>query len=147
MTIGRMYPRAMQSLLNGEINVIAHPLRATLHTSSYTPDYDTHRYQSDLTAELPTGGGYTAGGVLLANKSLLYDAATDTAYLDCDDPVWDPATFTARYCVITDVNAGTAATRPLLGIIDFEVNKSPDNGPFRVQIASTGLVRASAVAA
>lgn len=144
MTIGRMYPRAAQSLLNGEINVVTHALRATLHTSAYTPDYDTHRYQSSLTNELPTGSGYTAGGLLLANKALAYDAATDTAWLDCDDLVWDPSTITARYCVITDVNSGAAATNPLLGIIDFEANKSSDNAPFRVQINASGLLRLTA---
>lgn len=143
MTIGKPYPRAMQSLLNGEINVVSHAIRATLHTASYTPDYDNHRYQSSLTNELATGSGYTSGGVLLTNKALAYDAATDTAWLDCDDVVWDPSTLTARYCVLTDVNSGAAATNPLLGIIDFEANKSSDNAPFRVQINASGILRLS----
>ena len=147
MTIGRPYPRAMQSLLNGEISVLAHPLRGTLHTASYVPDFDNHRYQSDLTNELPAAGGYTPGGILLANKTLAYDAATDTAYLDCDDLLWEPATFDARYLVVADVNAGTAATRPLIGIVDFETTRSPDNGPFRVQVSTSGALRLTANAA
>jgi len=145
MAPARPYPRALQSLLNGEISV-AHAWRATLHDATYTPNYDTHRYQSDLTGELSTAGGYIVGGILLANKVLAYDAATDSAWVDCDDPLWDPATFDARWCVVTDVNAGTAATRPLVGIVDFEAVKSPDNGPFRVQIGGIGLLRLASLA-
>ncbi|MGW4325468.1 hypothetical protein ACWEKR_06205 [Nocardia sp. NPDC004573] len=144
MTIGYLYGPFHQSLLNGEINVVSHALKATLHTSSYTPNKDTHRYQSSLTNELSTGSGYTSGGLTLSGKSLAYDSSTDTAWLDCDDLLWDPSSLTARYCVISDVNSGSAATNPLIGLIDFEANKTSDNGPFKVTIAGTGLIRLTA---
>lgn len=144
MTLGIQYGQFKMSLLNGEINVVSHTLKATLHTSSYTPNKDTHRYQSSLTNELSTGSGYTSGGLSLSGKSLTYDSSTDTAWLDCDDLLWDPSTLTARYCVIADVNSGSAATNPLIGWIDFEANKSSDNGPFKVVVAATGLVRETA---
>lgn len=38
----------------------------TLHTSTYIPDRVAHDYVDDLTAELVSGGGYTAGGVASA---------------------------------------------------------------------------------
>ncbi|MBB5915265.1 hypothetical protein BJY24_004132 [Nocardia transvalensis] len=143
MTIGYLYPRFHQSLLNGEVSV-AHAWKGTLHTSSYTPDLDAHRYQSSLTNELSTGSGYNSGGLTLANKALAYDAATNTAWVDCDDLVWDPSTLSARYLVIADTNSGSAATNPLIGLIDFEVTKSSDNGPFKAAINTTGLVRLTA---
>ncbi|WP_280393257.1 hypothetical protein [Nocardia wallacei] len=140
MTIGILYPRFFQSLLNGEISV-AHAWKGTLHTSAYTLDLDNHRYQSSLTNELATGNGYTAGGLTLANKALAYDATTNTAWVDCDDLTWDPSTLTARYLAIADTNSGAAATNPLIALIDFEANKSSDNGPFKVAINVTGVLR------
>jgi hypothetical protein len=139
----KLYPRFHQSLLNGEISV-AHAWKATLHTSTYTPDLDNHRYQSSLTGEVANGNGYTTGGLTLANKALAYDATTDTAWIDCDDLIWDPSTITARYCVITDVNSGSAATNPLVAYYDFEANKSSDNAPFKLTVAATGIVRLQA---
>jgi hypothetical protein len=144
MTIGYLYGPFHQSLLNGEINVVSHTLKGVLLTSSYTPNKDTHRYQSSLTNELSTGSGYTSGGLSLSGKALAYDSATDTAWLDCDDLLWDPSTLTARYCAIVDTNSGSSSTNPLVGLIDFEANKSSDNGPFKVAVNATGLVRLAA---
>ncbi|PSR64013.1 MULTISPECIES: hypothetical protein [Nocardia] len=144
MTVAHEFPRFHQSLLNGEISV-AHTWKATLHTASYALDPDNHRYQSSLTNEIPNGNGYTTGGLTVANKVLAYDAATDTAWVDCDDPVWDPSTLSnVRYCVISDVNSGSVATNPLILYVDFEANKSSDNAPFKVTINTAGILRLQA---
>lgn len=61
---------------------------ATLHTATYALNRFTDDYQNDLTNELPTAGGYTAGGVAVgaitrtltvANSWAVQRAAT-TAY-------------------------------------------------------------------
>jgi hypothetical protein len=52
-------------------------LHLTLHTSGYVPDRANHEAVDDLTNELPTGGGYTAGGVLLVNaETTVYTGTT-----------------------------------------------------------------------
>lgn len=51
-------------------------LTMTLHTSAYVPDRVTHMSVSDLTDELATGGGYTAGGVTLSNSVTVNRAGT-----------------------------------------------------------------------
>src|ERR1700712_2308276 len=69
-------------------NWVSDTIVVTLHTPTYTPNYDTNRFVSDLSNELTTGNGYTVGGVTLVNKSAAYFAAnswgaspaTSTAY-------------------------------------------------------------------
>lgn len=64
-------------------------LTLTLHTSGYSPDRTNDAFVSDLTNELATGDGYTAGGVTLQNAvSVVVDAVAwsqvwqaSTAYL------------------------------------------------------------------
>lgn len=64
-------------------------LTLTLHTNTYVPNRITHAFVSDLSNELGTAAGYTAGGVVLANPTVTVLAAnswaqtwvTATAYL------------------------------------------------------------------
>lgn len=144
MTIARVYPQFHMSALSGQVNLATDALRILLLSSTYAPNLDTHRYASSLTGELSTGSGYTAGGQLLTGVALTYDAATDTTWLDANNPVWDPSTLTARYAVLVDVQSGSAATNPLVVYWDFEENKSSDNAPFELNINALGLLRTTA---
>lgn len=64
-------------------------LKATLHTATYTPNYDTDAFAAAATNELGTAGGYTAGGLALASvtfntvtaASWAQVAAVSTAYV------------------------------------------------------------------
>ncbi|MBF6133524.1 hypothetical protein IU501_10985 [Nocardia otitidiscaviarum] len=141
MTISTPYGRLGMSVLTKQVDLVNDELRAVLLDNTYTPDLDAHQFQSSLTGELATGNGYTAGGVVLTNQALTYDSVTNTAWLDADNPVWNPSTITARYCVIVDTQSGSAATNPLLCLIDFEEDKSSDNAAFEVAVAVTGLYR------
>lgn len=71
----RPYGQFATKLANKEIDLDSDAITITLHTSSYTPNFDTHAYVSDLTNELATGGGYTAGGIALSSLSRTYVAA------------------------------------------------------------------------
>lgn len=48
----------------------ANTFKWTLHTSAYTPSISAHEVYADLTNELPTGAGYTLGGVTLGSDGL-----------------------------------------------------------------------------
>lgn len=82
-----LYANAVLGMLNGEIDSDSAQLRWTLHTSAYTPNRQTHDFVDDLTGELATGAGYTAGGVTVAGSRTLTVAnswgtqrANSTAY-------------------------------------------------------------------
>ena len=70
-----IYRKLPLAVFNKEIDWAADTIKVTLHTNSYTPNYDTHDYQNVLSNELSTAGGYTAGGATLASCTQTYTAA------------------------------------------------------------------------
>lgn len=58
---------------------------------------------------------------------------------DAADPSWANATITARYGVVSDRTPATAATQPLVWLIDFETNFSSSNGTFQVTFDANGI--------
>lgn len=123
------------------VDWVTDTIKVTLHTSSYTPDQDTHDFHDDLTNEVATGNGYTTGGVTLAGKSAAYQSASNTLRLDANDPSW---TFTAlktfRYAVVWK-DTTVSATSPLLGYIDFGADLAA-NDVFTITLATDGILRA-----
>lgn len=85
-----------------------------------------------------TGGGYTAGGVVLLNPQVLLSGTT--AYFSCDNAVWTSVNFVARGGLIYNASKANRA----IAVLDFGADKTA--GPnFTVQIpaatASTALLR------
>jgi hypothetical protein len=79
------YGKCYANLLGGEVagdtfavDYLSDTLKCSLHTSSYTPNLDTHETQSDLTNEV-TGTNYSAGGTTLGSKTVTYTAANSWA--------------------------------------------------------------------
>lgn len=125
------------------VDWVTDTIKVTLHTSSYSPDQDTHDFHADLTNEVANGNGYTTGGVTLANKTAAYQSASNTLRLDADDPSW---TFTAlktfRYAVVWK-DTGVSATSPLLGYVDFGADIA-SNDVFTITLPTDGILRAVA---
>lgn len=59
------YAPVLTAAMNAELDTDVTSWTWTLHTSSYTPDRNAHDFVNDLSGELTTGGGYTAGGVAM----------------------------------------------------------------------------------
>lgn len=97
--------------------------KASLHTSSFAPNQDTMDFADDLTNELSTGSGYTAGGVALTGKTVTYDSATNEIRLDCDDPSWTGLLATFRY-VVFKKDTGTPATSALGWWVDLGADEA-----------------------
>lgn len=71
----KFYRKAHLSAWTKQINFVTAntAITATLHTTGYTPNYDTDQFVSVLAGtELSTGGGYTVGGVSSLSPVVTY---------------------------------------------------------------------------
>lgn len=137
----KYYGLFFKSLANKEIDLDTDTIKLMLTTSSYTPDQDTHQYKSSVTNEV-TGTGYTAGGATVGSVAVTYDTATNTLKIDGADVSWPDSTFTARYGVLYDSSPASDATRPLIGYVDFDGDKSPSAGTLSVVWNASGIATA-----
>ncbi len=108
-------------------------IAATLHTSSYTPNQDTHDYFNDLTNQLSTANGYTnedgtGTGLLLGTK--VNTNTNNVIKYDAADEVWTSsgAGFTARIRVLSDVTSNVTTTDPVICWMDFGADATASGG-------------------
>lgn len=135
----KVYGKALQAIVNKEVDFDSDTIKVALCTSSYTPNQDTHDYYDDLTNEL-TDGSYTAGGETLASKTVTYDSGTNTVTLDCADVTFSALTSTGiRYAVFYG-DSGTDSTSPLLCYMDFGANQDVSAQDFILVIGASGLL-------
>lgn len=120
------------------VNWTSDTIKVALCTSSFTPDQDVMDFYDDLTNELPSANGYTAGGATLANCAKTYTAGTNVIKLDADDVTWASSTITARYAVIYK-DTGTPSTSPLMGYVDFGTDYVSTGGPFVITWDAAGI--------
>ena len=89
-------------------------LKATLHTSSYTPNASTQSVYADLTNELSTANGYSSGGQALAGLAL--NTSGGSAILTASPTEWTATggSITARYVVLRYVGTVNGQVDPLI---------------------------------
>jgi len=137
----KLYGQFLAKALNKEVDWDSDTIKVALLTSSYTPNQDTHDYYDDVSGNEVSGTGYTAGGQTLGSKTVTYDSGTNVIVLDAADTTWSSSTITARYAVIYDDSGATAATKALIGYVDFSSDQSSTNGNFTITWDATGIVR------
>jgi hypothetical protein len=99
---------ALQALATGTLKMALYTANADLGAGTLTY----------TTANEVVGAGYTAGGNVLTNVTVL--SSGTTAYLDFDNVVWNPANFTARGAVIYNTSLGNLA----VAVLDFGADKT-----------------------
>lgn len=89
---------------DGTIDLDTHTFKVMLVASGYTPS-TAHTVKTDVTNELSTANGYTAGGATLG--SVTWSHSGGTATFDAADTVWTASggSIVARYAVIYDDTA------------------------------------------
>ena len=134
----KWYGKAFLSAFNKEIDFNeSNKIKVSLHTSSYTPNQDTHDYYDDVDNEV-SSANYTTGGAVIANCAVSYDAGTNVVKLDGDDTTWTTVTLTARYAVIY-YTTGTASTSPLIAYVDFGADVTATAGNFTITWSADGI--------
>lgn len=114
-------------------------IKLALLTSSYTPDFDSHDFFDDVSAnEIGASGSYSAGGATLS-VTLSQDNTDNEGVFDATDVSWTSATITARYAIIYK-STGVSSTSPLVALIDFGSNQSSTGGTFAITFAAEGIV-------
>ena len=107
--------------------------KVMLVTSSYTPNFGTHDFKSDVTNEV-SGTGYDAGGKSLTSVTLTQSGGTIT--FDAADLTWASSTITARAAVVYD---DSLTNDPLIAYIDFGADKSSSAGDFVLSFNASGI--------
>jgi len=104
------YNSFREYVADGTIDLDTHTFKVMLVASGYTPSA-AHTVKADVTNELSTANGYTAGGATLG--SVTWGHSGGTATFDAADTVWTASggSIVARYAVIY---ADTAANDELV---------------------------------
>jgi hypothetical protein len=113
-------------IASGDVPVdwLTDTVKVTLHTATYAPNRLTHRWYSDLTNELATATGYTAGGETFTGKTVSTPDGDGSIFVDAADVSWNfTASKTFRYAVVRK-DTGTGGTSPLLWLVDFEADQT-----------------------
>jgi hypothetical protein len=109
-----MYTKAVQSIMNGSMNLSSDTFVMLLVGSGYTLVPNADHLYSDVSAnELATASGYTVGGVALASETVTASGGTVT--FTATSPSW--SSFSAgpfRYAVICRRAGGSIASGDLL---------------------------------
>jgi hypothetical protein len=89
-------------------------LKATLHSSTYTPNVSTHAVYADLTNELATANGYSSGGATLSGVTFTLGASS--SILTASPTVWSASggSIVARYVVLRYVGTVNGQVDPLI---------------------------------
>lgn len=132
---GNMPLNALKKLIS-DLNAAGTTVKCMLCTSVYTPNQGSHTSKADVTNEV-AGTGYTAGGKAVTSKAVTY--ATRVTKFDAADVEWLNSTITARRAVLYDATPAADADKKLLVWLDFEVDKSSENGTFKIQWAAAGI--------
>ena len=137
MTVAKVYGKAMQAMVNKQVDFDSDTIKVALLKDTYTPNQDTHDYYDDLTNEL-TGGGYALQ--TLTSKTVTYDSGTNKVTFDCTDVTFAGLTATdIRYAVFFG-DTGSGSTSPLLCYMDFEANQDVTDQDFILIIGAGGLI-------
>lgn len=126
------YNSYKDDLHKGTIDVTSDTLKVALCSSSYTPSA-SHNFFDDITNELTTTGGYTAGGATITSPTVT------SGVFDAANTAWSSATFTARYAIVYK-STGTAGTSPLMFYIDLDGDQSPSAQTFSINWNASGIV-------
>lgn len=137
------YNSFSETIGDGTIDLDTHTFKVMLVSSAYTFSA-AHTVKTDITNELSTANGYTAGGATLA--SVTWNRSSGVTTFDAADTVWTASggPITARRAIIYD---DTAANDDLVCSILLDTTPAdvtaPDGNPLTLAWHASGIFAAS----
>lgn len=111
------YQTLSQYIGNGTIDLDTDTFKVALFSSTSNAATLTNTVFANLTNELTTANGYTAGGITLTGVT--YNTSAGTATFTATNPVWTASggSITARYAVVYKSGTANAIVNPLVCVI------------------------------
>ena len=131
-----IYDEFKEDLMLGDVVLVNDTINVALYDAVHAFTATDTTYTT--TNELPAAGGYTQGGIALANKTVAVAANTAT-FDNTVDSSWAAATFTTYHCVIYDITN----TNSLMCSIDFGGAQSVTAGTFTIEWNANGIISLS----
>lgn len=125
---GTVHTRCIERACIGQLDFDTDTIHVMLSTSSYTPNKD-HDYYNDLTNELSTANGYTAGGKAVT-VSVTYDDTNDRVDITLGGTTWTSSTITARNATYRKNRGGASSADELILTNTFSGDVSTTSGTF-----------------
>lgn len=117
-----------------DVDIENDSFKMELVQNAYTPNFDTHDQEADITDEC-TGTNYTAGGNTMSGET--FTISSGTLVLDATDTAWTSATISnIRQRTVYD---DTLAGDPLILNTDFGSDHAVTAGTLTVQESASGL--------
>ena len=151
MSTLQLFGKFAANILGGEASAdvgmsdyLTNAIRCTLHTATYVPNVDTNEAFADATNELGTANGYTANGIAIAGKTVVYTAAGGITTFEMDDTTvtWTAVTgnLVFQHAVFHDdtVTVGPPI-KPLYGWIDCGAQTITPGNTFTITTGASGL--------
>ena len=141
-----IYNSFKKYIADGTIDLDTDTFKIALVASGYTPS-TSHSTFSDITNELSTANGYTAGGNTLAGVTWTQSGGTIT--WDANDSVWTATggNIVARYAVIYKSGTANSITNPVVAYILMDTTPADvtttDTNTLTVRFAGTGIITLS----
>ena len=128
-----LYVKGLEQFGLGDIHWDTDTIKLAFMSTSYTPNYNTHQFYSDISASVASG----TTDLTLSNAAV--NTATDTVRFDTDDDSDTGITASTDKIVIYK-DTGVAATSPLIGCFEFvEGTLNPISGTLAVTVPANGF--------
>lgn len=131
-----VYPMATLNLGLGGFNLASNQFKMTLLGTGYTPQNTDGTWAAISQYELPTGGGYTQGGVFLSGVTWLMSAPPAVVF-NSNPPVWSAFTATPSWGVCVQQAGQNLASTDLL-LFYFSIIEHGDGGTYTINVPSPG---------
>lgn len=145
MTVSaKWFAKGHEHFLNGDINWTADTIKVAAFPHSATITQATNEFFSDLSGELTTANGYTAGGATVGTKSVALTSLTTS--LRAAATTWTPGagqTLSIGFLVYYK-STGVSTTSELLCYVDLGADTSATNAAWTTTPDATdGVIKST----